>query len=281
MKKFTITFLAFALLTAGTASAAETKPAISVSDAIVWMQTSAEYRALCYQAYNTALERVKSAAGNFKSGDKPIAIILDCDETVVDNTPFFAALFSMDLEGESSASIFMMLADWINSGEVTAMPGAANFLNAVDKLGAAIFYVTNKPAIMKEATLISMKAMKFPQVDDAHVLLDDGQSDKEYRFRKIEEDYNVVVYLGDSAHDFPIGMYGKNMNQRNAIADVNRELFGQTYILLPNPIYGSWMSLMGGASSYGNDGMTPEERQKALTEALRIWKGSEGYGEEE
>ena len=281
MKRLTLTFLALAALTAGIASAAETTPTINVSDAIVWMQTSAEYRALCYQAYNMALERVKTSAENFKSGDKPIAIVLDCDETVVDNTPFFAALFSMDVASESTASIFMMLADWINSGEVTAMPGAANFLNAVDKLGVTIFYVTNKPEIMKEATLISMKAMKFPQVDDAHVLLDGGQSDKEYRFRKIEEDYNVVVYLGDSAHDFPIGMYGKNMNQRNAIADVNRELFGQTYILLPNPIYGSWLSLMGSSSTYGNDGMTPEERQKALNEALRIWRGGEGYGAEE
>ena len=29
--------------------------------AVAWMQNSAEYRELCYQAYNTALERVKAA----------------------------------------------------------------------------------------------------------------------------------------------------------------------------------------------------------------------------
>ena len=86
-------------------------------NALLWMQTSAEYRALCYQGYNTALELVRSAKESFKSGDKPLAIILDCDETVLDTTPYDAAIIDNDSGGAK-------LADWLKEAAAGAMPGA-------------------------------------------------------------------------------------------------------------------------------------------------------------
>jgi len=61
--------------------------------ALLWMRTSAEYRALCYQGYNTALVAIDRAQANAaaRSG-KPLAIVLDCDETVTDNTRAMAAV---------------------------------------------------------------------------------------------------------------------------------------------------------------------------------------------
>ncbi|WP_314621006.1 hypothetical protein [uncultured Selenomonas sp.] len=55
--------------------------------ALLWMRTSAEYRALCYQGYNMALAEIARVQANpaVRSG-KPLAIVLDCDETVTDNT---------------------------------------------------------------------------------------------------------------------------------------------------------------------------------------------------
>jgi|GEM_PF-303538 len=60
--------------------------------ALLWMRTSAEYRALCYQGYNAALMAIDRAQANpaARSG-KPLAIVLDCDETVTDNTRAMAA----------------------------------------------------------------------------------------------------------------------------------------------------------------------------------------------
>ena len=60
--------------------------------ALLWMRTSAEYRALCYQGYNAALMAIERAQANAaaRSG-KPLAIVLDCDETVTDNTRTMAA----------------------------------------------------------------------------------------------------------------------------------------------------------------------------------------------
>ena len=66
--------------------------------AVAWMQNSAEYRELCYQAYNVALDRVKAAVANHKKGDKPLAIVLDADETVLDNSAFEAGLIGTDKE---------------------------------------------------------------------------------------------------------------------------------------------------------------------------------------
>ena len=53
---------------------------------LLWMRTSAEYRALAYQGYNVAMNAVKMAVTDPSHQRKPLAIVLDADETVVDNT---------------------------------------------------------------------------------------------------------------------------------------------------------------------------------------------------
>ena len=58
-----------------------------------WVNTSAEYRALCYQAYNAVKAQVDNAVKNHKKKDKPLAIVLDVDETILSNTPQLASYF--------------------------------------------------------------------------------------------------------------------------------------------------------------------------------------------
>ena len=150
------------------------------------------------------------------------------------------------------------------AGNAKAMPGAEEFLRAVDALSVDIFYVTNRQERFREAAIRNLKALNFPQVDNAHVVMKTDTSSKDPRFNTISESYNVIVYLGDSAHDFPIGIYGKNMKDRNTITDKNKELFGMKYIVLPNPIYGSWR----GAYTDGYRNMSLEDRHKADMKAL-------------
>ncbi|MBQ1416350.1 MAG: hypothetical protein IIY91_03385, partial [Selenomonas sp.] len=87
--------------------------------AVAWFQNSAEYRELCYQAYNTALDRVKAAVANHKKGDKPLAIVLDADETVLDNSAFEAGLI-----GTGNAYSNATWDEWCAAAKATAMPGA-------------------------------------------------------------------------------------------------------------------------------------------------------------
>ena len=59
---------------------------------VLWQQQSAEYRALAYQAYNLAKLQLDNILQSENTSDKPLAIVTDVDETVIDNSPFNAKM---------------------------------------------------------------------------------------------------------------------------------------------------------------------------------------------
>ena len=229
---------------------------------LLWMRTSAEYRALAYQGYNVAMNAVKMAVTDPSHQRKPLAIVLDADETVVDNTK---------LMGESIANGNGRFdAPWwrqaVHQGKSQAMPGAVEFLNEVHKQGVEIFYVSNRYApVNLDVTIQNFKELGFPSVDKDHVLLFEKDSDKQPRFDMIAKKYYVVVYMGDNAGDFPIGTKGKTLAERNAIIDAHKEDFGTTFVVFPNPAYGSWVSTL--AKGYQN--LSPEEQKQVNNQYLQ------------
>ncbi|MDU2930470.1 MAG: 5'-nucleotidase, lipoprotein e(P4) family [Veillonella sp.] len=229
---------------------------------LLWMRTSAEYRALAYQGYNVAMNLVKMAVTDPSHQRKPLAIVLDADETVVDNTK---------LMGESVASGNGRFdAPWwrqaVHQGKSQAMPGAVEFLNEVHKQGVEIFYVSNRYApVNYDATVQNFKELGFPSVDKDHVLLFEKDSDKQPRFDAIAKKYYVILYMGDNAGDFPIGTKGKTLAERNGIIDAHKEDFGTTFVVFPNPAYGSWVSAL--AKGYQN--LSPEEQKQVNNKYLQ------------
>lgn len=229
---------------------------------LLWMRTSAEYRALAYQGYNVAMNTVKMAVADPSHQGKPLAIVLDADETVVDNTK---------LMGESIANGNGRFdAPWwrqaVHQGKSQAMPGAVDFLNEVHKQGVEIFYVSNRYApVNLDVTIQNFKELGFPSVDKDHVLLFEKDSDKQPRFDVIAKKYNVVVYMGDNAGDFPIGTKGKTLEERNSIIDAHKQDFGTTFVVFPNPAYGSWVSAL--AKGYQN--LSPEEQKQVNNQYLQ------------
>ena len=214
---------------------------------LLWMRTSAEYRALAYQGYNVAMNAVKMAVTDPSHQRKPLAIVLDADETVVDNTKLMGDSISNG-NGRFDAPWWRQA---VHQGKSQAMPGAVEFLNEVHKQGVEIFYVSNRYApVNYDATVQNFKALGFPSVDKDHVLLFEKDSDKQPRFDMIAKKYYVVVYMGDNAGDFPIGTKGKTLAERNAIIDAHKEDFGTTFVVFPNPAYGSWVSAL--AKGYQN-----------------------------
>ncbi len=210
--------------------------------ALLWMRTAAEYRALCYQGYNMAMAAVDRALARPHRG-KPLAIVLDCDETVTDNTAAMARS-AADGNGRYTSPWWRDTVHAANSG---AMPGAVEFLQKVHQKGVAIFYVTNRySAVNYDATVQNLKALGFPSVDREHLLLmeDTKASDKQPRFDAVARDYDVVVYMGDNAGDLPLRTKGKDLRTRNAIIDAAKNDFGTLYIVFPNPAYGAWISAL-------------------------------------
>ena len=229
---------------------------------LLWMRTSAEYRALVYQGYNVAINAVKMAVTDPSHQRKPLAIILDADETVVDNTKLMGESI-VNGNGRFDAPWWRQA---VHQGKSQAMPGAVEFLNEVHKQGVEIFYVSNRYApVNLDVTIQNFKELGFPSVDKDHVLLFEKDSDKQPRFDMIAKKYYVVVYMGDNAGDFPIGTKGKTLAERNAIIDAHKEDFGTTFVVFPNPAYGSWVSSL--AKGYQN--LSPEEQKQVNNQYLQ------------
>ena len=229
---------------------------------LLWMRTSAEYRALAYQGYNVAMNAVKMAVTDPSHQRKPLAIVLDADETVVDNTKLMGESI-VNGNGRFDAPWWRQA---VHQGKSQAMPGAVEFLNEVHKQGVEIFYVSNRYApVNLDVTIQNFKELGFPSVDKDHVLLFEKDSDKQPRFDMIAKKYYVVVYMGDNTGDFPIGTKGKTLAERNAIIDAHKEDFGTTFVVFPNPAYGSWVSAL--AKGYQN--LSPEEQKQVNNQYLQ------------
>lgn len=275
-RKFAFLALALALLVLpGTLAFAEgpAQPAYTQKDLneqtvmpLLWMQTSAEYRELCYQAFNLADMIVDKAVASAKQGDKPLAVVSDLDETLLDNSAYDAGLIGRDA-GYSGKT----WTEWENAALALAVPGAVDFAKYAASKGVELFYVTNRDQAGFDGTLKNLTALGFPFADAKHLLVSAGSSNKQPRFDQVAKDYAIVAYLGDNENDLPIGAYHKNMSDRNAIADQNEALFGVQFVVLPNPDYGDWESSI--VNNYY--GLGPAGQSAARKSCLRTWQPSQ------
>ena len=232
--------------------------------AINWMQQSGEYRALAYQAFNmakVAFDTAKPAAGMKK------AVVVDLDETMIDNSAEGAYRL---LEHKSFDPA--MWTQWCEAKQAMAIPGAVEFANYVNSHGGKMFYVSNrKVGAEYQVTIDNLKALGFTGVDETSVLLKDKDSKKTSRFDQVKKaGYEIVVYAGDNLDDFAFTgeTYHKLNDVRNATVDKYKADFGVKYIVLPNPIYGNWVSGLG-ADYYKKDSAG---KQKLHRNSLKVWK---------
>jgi 5'-nucleotidase (lipoprotein e(P4) family) len=230
--------------------------------AALWMQTSAEYRELCYQAFNMASMVVDKAVAAATAGDKPLAVVADLDEALIDNGAFEAGLIGRDAAYSGKAWL-----EWMNAAQALAIPGAVDFAKYAAAKKVEMFYVTNREQAGFDSTRKNLAALGFPFADAKHLLLSTGSSNKQPRYDQIAKDYTIVAYIGDNANDTPMGTYHKNMKDRNALVDQNKDRFGTQYIVLPNPSYGDWES----AIVDGYFKLPPADMSAARKSMLKGW----------
>lgn len=230
--------------------------------AVLWMRTSAEYRALCHQAYNAALERIRWAFVSRRREDSPLAIVVDCPGAILDRS---RAMADRLREGK----LFDGTEDWDGLVSEDLLPGALDLLKAADELGVAIFYATNRPLETQEQTGEALKGLQtlgLPQAVEDRLLARAGGAEplnKMPRFAKVAEEYDVVLYLGDSVDDLPLELEGKPAAECRKAVDREGERFGTSFILIPNPAGSEWERALGTASSSPAD--RNRERKDALT----------------
>jgi len=206
-------------------------------NSVLYNYYTAEYKALSYQAFNAASDYLELL--KFKNPkEKEMAIVLDIDETLLDNSPYQARLY------EINASYDSLWNHWCNLAEAKAIPGAVDFLNFADSLGFNIFYISNrKEKYVFESTLKNMKDEGFPQVDSLHFLLRTEGNSKENRRMKVAQNYRVVMLVGDNIGDFYEDT--ADYQQRDKTVSAMKDDFGRKLIVLPNAIYGNWVESLG------------------------------------
>lgn len=227
---------------------------------VLWTQSSAEYRALAYQTFVVARLRLDQALA--RRGTKPPAVIVDADETVLDNSRFQAELILRGVGYTPQA-----WTAWCERAEAGAVPGAVDFLNYAARRGVRVFYITNRRQTEKAGTVANLKKLGFPGVSEETVMVrEQGMTaSKETRREKVRARYRVVLLVGDNLNDFNDDFSGKSIADRSAQVDRERAEFGSRYIVVPNPMYGDWESAV-----YGNQSNLSEtERSAKRRAALR------------
>ncbi len=257
-------------------SPAETPDApgpVPALDATVWVQNAAGYRATALQTYRLAeqeLERAladssRSALTDPPEGhrSRPPAVILDVDETVLDNAPYQARLV---LSGEEFSPETWN--EWVREEAAEPVPGALSFTRAAAERGVAVYYVTNRDHRLEAATRDNLQRLGFPLPDgDDRLLMQDERegwgSDKASRRAHVARDHRVLLLLGDDFNDFVSGARASAGAYRRLV-ERHQDRFGQDWFMLPNPTYGTWERA---ATGFRSD-LSPAEAIRAKKESL-------------
>ncbi len=202
--------------------------------ATLWFQRASECRALYYQAFNLAkfsLDKQLATTKNLK----PKAVVVDIDETVLDNSPFETNSIRT---GESFTA--KAWKQWVNMAKAAPTPGSLEFLKYAESKGVETFYVSNRSVDDIEKTIQNLQAFGFPFADKEHVLLKSDTSVKTKRRNQIRKSHNILILAGDNIGDFDEILEDRSSAFGFAKVDDLKEQFGKQFIILPNPMYGSW-----------------------------------------
>ena len=219
-------------------------------NAVLWMQTALEYEATALQAYRLAALQLDAAladpswsAAIEQKGDAsklPPAVIVDIDETVLDNS-YYQARMIRDNTPYSTAT----WDPWVMELRATAIPGAREFAQYATSKGVTVFYVTNRTANLEVATRQNLAREQFPLAQDVDTLLTRGErpdwsaSAKGPRRAYVAASYRILMLVGDDLSDFVVDASGTPAERRQK-TEPYREWWGRRWIVLPNPSYGSW-----------------------------------------
>ena len=244
-------------------------------NAVLWMQTSAEYQAVCRTIYRAATDKLDRALkeknrdalvpgerANAAIGLKP-AVIMDVDETVLDNS---AAEARMLLQHTCPKDYPAVWDAWLAERAASAIPGAAEFIRTARTLEdfrgrrVRIFLITNRecaaragqPGVCPQQadTIANLRALGLdsPMLEDELMLKGEQpgwESEKLPRRRMIAGKYRIVLNVGDDLGDFLPDVRRLSLANREQARCRYRDWWGTRWFMIPNPVYGSWQRALG------------------------------------
>ena len=212
-------------------TATATTPAAVPPKEIHWFRNAAEMRGIYLEVYHLAAEKLDALATGAAPGTW--AVILDADETMIDNSTFQKETAGIPYS-DSAWAVF------VNRKASPALPGVVEFTRLVHRLGGKVVSVTNRINALCDATRATLKQ---DSIDVDLVICRTTTSDKNPRFESVAAGtaspslppLKILMWFGDNIQDFP-----KSTQALRDGADSGYDNFGKTWFLLPNPMYGSW-----------------------------------------
>lgn len=221
-------------------------------NSVLWMQTSAEYHVFSKTAYKQAREALDKAlheptwTATLEQGEDldklPPAVILDLDETVLDNTSFEGRLIRSNTSYNRD-----QWEEWVQQAVAPAVPGSLEFLEYARSRGVAIFFVTNRSGKHEESTRKNLQRLGIALPPEMDTVLSVGErpynwpADKASRRSFLANQYRILLLIGDDLGDFVSGAVAAP-EDRIRLAQQYDNRWGVSWFLIPNPNYGSWES---------------------------------------
>lgn len=248
-------------------------------NAVAWTQTAIEHDLIYLQTYRDAQSRLLGALHDshwdaLSKTDRltptaglPPAVILDVDETVLDNSPYQAALVKSG--GTYNDADWAV---WCKREEARALAGAVAFTQFATRHGITVIYISNRAKDLDQATLTNLRKAGFP-VSGPQSFLGLGTvvpdctqqgTEKGCRRQLVSQHYRVLMQFGDQLGDFLDVTNNTVAGRRQAVA-AYLPWVGTRWFVLPNPTYGAWESVL-----FNNQwSATPEHRRQMKVDALR------------
>ncbi len=268
-----------AVVASASTALAQAPPPNDLLNAVLWMQRSVEYKASTLTAF--ALARIRldqalldpnwTAAPREQTGayqSLPPAVIVDVDETILDNSGYQAWMALKDTSfGEKTWSAFV---DTVSS---RAIPGALEFVQYADGKGVKVFYVSNRTAAEEPSTRKNLMQLGFPMGGPVDTMLmarkqPDWGSAKGTRRAHVAKQYRVLLNIGDNFGDF-VDEYRGSEAERLKAMEQHASRWGREWIMIANPAYGSFES-----APYAHDfKLSVDDKRKAKRAVLDAWVG--------
>ena len=264
-------FASVCLLSTAIVGCQQQPPANDQLDAVLWTQTSIEHELIYRQIFASATRQLDVALADptwdalplppRNLSGLPAAVVVDIDETVLDNVPLNARdIVNNQVYGYDRWNT------WVDQAKAQALPGAVEFLQAADKKGITVYYITNREHSQVQATVNNLRLRGFPVAHNEQVLAastptghcEQAGYGKNCRRQWVASHARVLMLAGDSFGDFVQAEHNTLAEQRKAATPYLAWL-GQRWFLLPNPTYGNWYS-----APYGDQEKLPFERKRQL-----------------
>lgn len=249
-------------------------------DALAWTQTAVEHDLIYLQTYRDAQSRLLGALHDPHwdalpaddrlaplKGLKP-AVVLDIDETALDNSPYQARLVKNG--GEYNEATW---AAWCKEERARALPGAVAFTQFAARHGIAVIFISNRDKSLDSVTVANLRKVGFP-VQGPEAFLGLGTfvpgceqigTQKSCRRQLISHKYRVLMQFGDQLGDFVTVIANSDAGRAKAVAPYMKWI-GRRWFVLPNPTYGDWQPAL-----FGNHWGAPrQERRRDMINALRL-----------